>query len=87
MAVENGDMYVYTHVEGKGYGEAAKSDAGYGEATAEMTELDMKEGQEVSFIEYDADSGWPIVGWVDSTGVDRITTIDPDIFDTNFISR
>lgn len=87
MAVIKGDMYVYTHTEGKGYGEAVKADAGYGELSAEMIELDLKEGQEVSFLEYDADSGWPIVQWVDAVGINRITTIDPDIFDTNFIPR
>ncbi len=87
MAVIKGDMYVYTHLEGKGYGEANKSDAGYGELSAEMTELDLKEGQEVSFLEYDADNGWPIVEWVDAVGINRITTIDPDQFDTNFIPR
>ena len=83
MAVNKGDMYVYTHAEGKGYGEHHRGEP----LTAEMTELDLKEGQEVSFLEYDVDSGWPIVQWVDGTGIDRITTIDPDIFDTNFIPR
>lgn len=87
MAVEKGDQYVYTHAEGKGYGEAALAAASSGELSGEMTELDMKEGQEVSFLEYDADSGWPIVEWTDAVSVNRITTIDPDIFDTNFIPR
>lgn len=82
-----GDKFVYAHPEGKGYGEASKSDAGFGELSAEMTELDLKDGQEVVFMDYDADSEWPVVEWVDGTGIDRITTIDPDIFDTNFVPR
>ena len=82
-----GEVFVYAHPEGKGYGEASKSDAGFGEITAEMSELDLKDGQEVTFLEYDADSDWPLVQWVDSVGIDRITTIDPDLFDTNFVPR
>jgi hypothetical protein len=85
MALEQGARFFYAHPDGKGYGEAIKADAGFGEMTAEMSELDLKDGQEVWFIEYDADSGWPIVNWTDGTGIDRITTISPDIFDTNFI--
>lgn len=82
-----GGVFVYSHPEGKGYGEHNKSAAGFGDLSAEMMELDLKEGQEVTLLEYDADSGWPLVQWVDGTGIDRITTIDPDQFDTNFTSR
>jgi hypothetical protein len=87
MAVMPGDKYVYTHTEGKGYGEHNKAEAGFGELSAEMTELDLKDGTEVSFLDYDAESLWPVVQWVDATGTERITTIDPDIFVTNFIPR
>lgn len=83
MAVNKGDLFVYTHADGKGYGEMHLGQP----LSAEMQELDIKEGQEVAFLEYDAESGWPIVEWVDDKGLDRITTIDPDIFDTNFIPR
>lgn len=75
-----GEKFTYTHAEGKGFGEAAKGDV----LTAEMAELDLKDGQEVIFLEYDADSDWPIVEWTDGTGIDRITTIDPVLFDSNF---
>jgi hypothetical protein len=33
----------------------------------------------------DDDSGWPILQWVDDQGIDRITTIDPDVFNNDFI--
>ncbi len=85
MALEQGARFFYAHPDGVGFGEAVKADGGFGEMTAEMRELDLKDGQEVRFIEYDADSGWPIVEWVDGTGIGRITTISPDIFDTNFV--
>ena len=82
-----GEVFVYAHPEGKGYGEANKSDAGYGDLSAEMQELDLKDGQEVEFVDYDADSDWPIVHWIDGVMIDRMTTIDPDKFDTNFTPR
>lgn len=76
-----GDMFTYTHPEGAGFGEAARGEP----LSAEMTELDLKDGQNVEFLEYDAESDWPIIKWVDGIGIDRITTIDPDTFDANFI--
>jgi hypothetical protein len=75
-----GDKLTYTNPNGLGYGEQAKGET----LTAEMTELDLKDGTEVTFLEYDADSDWPIVSWVDGVGIERITTIDPDIFDSAF---
>jgi hypothetical protein len=83
MAVP-GDRFIYTHPEGKGFGEHVKAEAGYGELSAEMTELDLKDGQNVTFLDYDADSEWPMIEWVDAVGIDRITTIEPGLFDSNF---
>jgi hypothetical protein len=82
-----GDRLVYSHPDGLGFGEDVKAKAGFGEITAEMKELDLKNGQEVEFFDYDADSGWPIIKWVDGVMIDRLTTIEPDIFDVNFIPR
>jgi len=76
-----GDKFMYQPAHGAGYGEAALGQ----ELTAEMTELDLKPGTEVTFLEYDADSGWPLVQWVDGVGIDRITTIDPAVFDSDFV--
>lgn len=76
-----GDKFIYTHPEEAGFGEAARGEV----LTAEMTELDLKHGQEVTFLEYDADSDWPLIEWVDGVGIDRITTIEPAVFDANFI--
>lgn len=76
-----GDKLIYDHADNLGFGEAARGQP----LTAEMTELDLKDGTEVTFLEYDAESGWPLVEWVDDVGIDRITTIDPAIFDTSFI--
>ena len=75
-----GDKFTYVHPEEKGFGEQAKGDV----LTAEMAELDLKHGQEVTFLEYDADSGAPLIQWVDGVGIDRITTIDPIDFGLYF---
>ncbi|HWI66851.1 MAG TPA: hypothetical protein VNS88_00485 [Nitrospiraceae bacterium] len=75
-----GDKFIYDHPEGSGFGEQAKGES----LTAEMSELDLKNGQEVTFLEYDADSGSPIIEWVDGVGIDRITTVDPGDFDLYF---
>jgi hypothetical protein len=75
-----GDRFAYGHPTGAGFGEAAKGEA----LTAEMSELDLKDGQEVVFMEYDADSDWPIISWTDAVGIERITTVDPALFDSNF---
>jgi hypothetical protein len=50
-----------------------------------MTELDLKPGTQVRFLEYDADSLWPLVEWVDDQTIDRITTIEPDSFTNDFV--
>lgn len=84
---EIGGIYVYGHPTGLGYGDHHKQQAGFGEQTAEMMELDLGEGTEVEYIANDEDSGWPIVQWKDGNGINRITTIDPDSFDTLFIPR
>jgi hypothetical protein len=75
-----GDKFIYEPGHGNGYGHNAKGQ----ELTAEMTELDLRPGTEVTFLEYDADSDWPLVQWVDGVGIDRITTIDPDAFFSDF---
>ena len=75
-----GAKYAYGHPDGLGYGEMARGEP----LTAEMTELDLKDGQEVTLLDYDADSDWPIIEWVDGTGINRITTVDPALFDAHF---
>lgn len=75
-----GDKFVYSHPTGAGFGEAARGEP----LTAEMTELDLKDGQEVQFMGNDADSDWPIIQWVDGVGINRITTIDPVMYESNF---
>jgi hypothetical protein len=77
---EHGDQLVYEHPQGQGFGEAAKGIT----LTADMRELDMAHGTVVTFLEYDADSGWPLVEWTDGTGIQRITTIDPVVFGSWF---
>lgn len=76
MAAQPGDKFIYDHQNDEGYGQMAKAVAGYGELSAEMTELDLKDGTEVEFVDFDEATGWPIVKWVDSTGIERMTTID-----------
>jgi hypothetical protein len=81
MAAQPGDKFKYDHPSGFGYGEHNKNAAGFGEMTAEMTELDLKDGMGVTFVDFDVDTGWPIVSWTDSTGINRITTIDEQYVD------
>lgn len=69
-----GDKFAYVHPEQKGYGEHHLGE----QLTAEMTELDLVNGTEVTLLEYDADTGWPLVQWTDLKGLPRITTINPD---------
>lgn len=71
-----GDKFIYNHPEDKGYGEHALGTP----LTAEMTELDLKDGTEVTLLEFDVDSGWPLIEWTDAVGIGRITTIDPTTF-------
>jgi aminoglycoside N3'-acetyltransferase len=52
--------------------------------TAEMTELDLKPGTVVTVHSLDAESAWPIVGWTDDVGIDRLTSIEPAVFDSDF---
>lgn len=68
-----GDKFIYDHPADAGYGEHARGEP----LSAEMTELDMQDGMEVTLLEYDVDTGWPLVEWTDAKGLPRITTIDP----------
>jgi hypothetical protein len=68
-----GDKFTYDHPDNSGYGEVALGQP----LSAEMQELDLKEGKEVTLLEYDTETGWPLVEWVDDKGLDRITTVDP----------
>jgi hypothetical protein len=75
-----GDVLMYQPGHGQGYGQAANG----GELTAEMTELDLKPGTEVRYLQ-DDDEGWALVEWVDGVGIDRITAIEPAQFNSDFI--
>jgi plastocyanin len=75
-----GDKLLYQPGHGRGYGQNAKGE----DLTAEMAELDLNPGTEVTFMQYD-DSDWALVEWVDNQGVDRITAIEPAQFDSDFI--
>jgi hypothetical protein len=71
---------MYQPGHGQGYGQNALG----GELTAEMTELDLKPGTEVTYLQ-DDDAGWALVQWVDGKDLDRITAIEPAQFDSDFI--
>ena len=75
-----GGKYTYTHETGLGFGEAALGSP----LSAEMKELDLVDGQEVELLALDADSAWPIIQWTDGVGINRITTIDPEVFESQF---
>jgi hypothetical protein len=76
-----GQFYVYDHPDNQGFGEQALG----APLSAEMQELDMTDGTPVTVLELDAESNWPLVEWVDSKGIDRITTIEPGQFDLLFV--
>lgn len=78
-----GDSYFYDHPDNKGYGEHHLGQP----LTTEMAELDITDGTNVVLIAEDEDSGWPIVQWTDKVGIDRITTVDPDLFGQFFKAR
>jgi hypothetical protein len=81
MAIpEVGDEITYQPEDNRGFGERAKGS----ELSAEMRELDLKPGTSVRYFAQDADSGWPIIQWRDDTGLERLTTIEPDRFEQDF---
>lgn len=80
-----GDHYTYNHPDSLGYGEHHKAQAGLGDQTAEMQEIDLQDGMDTVYIGTDEDSGWPIVEWTDTVGINRITTIDQASFDQFFV--
>ena len=75
-----GQRYTYNPANGKGFGENASGH----ELTSEMKMLDLKPGTETAYHSAEADTNWPIISWVDDTGVDRQTTISPGVFMTDF---
>jgi hypothetical protein len=81
MPAQEGHEYVYDHPADQGYGESALGQP----LTAEMTELDLKDGMVCFVIAFDEITGWPIISWKDGTGIDRITTIDEAVFDGYFV--
>lgn len=75
-----GDNVIYDPAHGQGFGENAIG----APITAEMSELDLKPGTTVLYLEDDADSAWPLIEWVDGKGLDRITTVEPNAFLNDF---
>jgi hypothetical protein len=78
--VNPGDRFVWDHPDGLGYGQMYHANQ---VLTAEMTELDIKNGQEVTYMQ-DDDEGWRLVEWVDDQNVERITAIDRSSFQNYF---
>lgn len=63
-----------------GYGELARGES----LDPDMALLDLAPDTEVELIAFDDVTDWPIVEWEDQARNRRITTIDPDVFDTWF---
>jgi len=49
-----------------------------------MKDLDMPSGTRVELLEHDKDRDLHRVGWVDSQGTERITSIEPAFFREHF---
>jgi hypothetical protein len=50
-----------------------------------MQDLDMDSGTQVELLEDDEERGLRRVGWIDSQGTERITSVEPDFFDSHFV--
>ena len=74
--------HTYTH--DKGLGEHHAAEAGR-ELPAEMRDLDMAPGTEVTTVATDDATGAVIVAWTDKSGVLRHTSVAPDFFAEHFI--
>lgn len=56
-----------------------------GALTAEMTELDMRPGTEVTVTDVDDErGGLVLVEWADRSSNPRITSVDPELFEWAF---
>jgi hypothetical protein len=75
-----GERWVYSPSHGKGFGEKAKGHP----LPPTMDWLDIKPGQPVLIVEV-AVSGAALVSWPSNEGATRTTTIDPGIFNQDFI--
>jgi hypothetical protein len=58
-----------------------------GSLSGEMADLDMTPGVLVTVVGYDDDRGLVLVEWTDGQGNPRITSVDPDDFDANFVKE
>lgn len=77
----NQATHKYVHPEGLGFGHYHKG----ADLTAEMSELDLHDGTEVEHLgTTDDENDVELVAWVDQNGLDRITSIDREFFDTYF---
>jgi hypothetical protein len=54
------------------------------ELPTEMAALDMAPGTEVTVDGYDKDRDLVLVGWTDSAGTPRVTSVEPDVFAETF---
>lgn len=71
-----GHVYRYSSPDSYGFGHTARGS----ELSAEMRELDLSNGTVVEVDGLDDATGWPVIHWNDSKGIDRRTTIDPGEF-------
>lgn len=76
-----GEHYIYDHKFDEGLGQAARGQA----LTAEMTELDLVDGMLVEIAAIDEETGEPIIHWIDSKMIDRMTTIITADFGQHFV--
>jgi len=79
-----GSRWTYDPGHGQGFGESHLGSP----LTAEMTELDLKPGKNVTVIDINEEDGGRIhAEWVDDVNLDRITSFDPDEFAADFIAN
>jgi hypothetical protein len=76
-----GAEYTYSPPHGNAYGHHHKGS----DLSAEMQELDLQPGTQVFVLDIDEESGGRVhVEWIDSKELPRITSVDPQEFNTDF---
>lgn len=78
MPPKAGTKYTYTGEKGLGAAHAER------DLPAEMADLDLAPGTEVTYDGYDNDRDLVLLEWTDAQGTPRRTSVEPDHFSSMF---